>query len=64
MARTHTQKQSITVKLEQHQIREQAMLSAGISPQQWSMGHGTRVERDRRKEARRGHQKHKGRSFD
>lgn len=58
---SRTQKQSVTIKLEQHQVREQAMLSAGINPKQWSMGACTRVERDRKKESRKGHQKHKGR---
>lgn len=58
------QKAVITIKLAQHQVRQAAMVQAGISPAQWAVKHGTRVARDRRHAARTGQMKHKGHAYD
>lgn len=54
----------ITVKLSQSQLRDHAMLATGLSPKVMAIKPGTRVERNRKKAAKKGYCKHKGRSFD
>ncbi len=58
------QRTSITIRQTQSQLRDAAMVQAGLSPKVMALKPGIRVERDRRAASKKGYQKHKGRGWD
>lgn len=54
----------IIVTLKQHDLKNAAMVAAGIDPRAMALKPGKRVHIDRKKAAARGQLKHKGRQFD
>lgn len=54
----------IEIKLSQSDIRRNAMVRDGLSPQLMAVKRGTQRQRDRKAELRSGRSKHKGRAFD
>jgi hypothetical protein len=54
----------IVVKLSRSDVSRSAMIHVGIDPRALAIKPGTRVEKDRKKEARKGARKHKGRAYD
>lgn len=51
----------ITVTFAQHQLKNQAMVQAGLDPRAMALKPGKRVHIDRKHAASRGRVKHKGR---
>jgi hypothetical protein len=58
------QDMKLTVTLEQHQIKNAAMVAAGLNPKSMAIKPGKRVHLDRKKAASRGLVKHKARLLD
>lgn len=54
----------VTGTFSQTHLREQALVRAGICPRDWSRLPRHGVEEDRKRKAKAGHVKHKGRHFD
>ncbi len=55
---------TLIIKQTTSQLRDAAMLQAGLSPKVMALKPGTRVERNRKAALRRGHVKHKARAWD
>lgn len=58
------QRCTLKLTLSQSQLRDSAMVRAGLSPQVMALKPGTRREQDRKLAAKRGHVKHKSRVWD
>lgn len=54
----------IVITLQQHQLKNSAMVASGVNPQAMALKPGSRVHVDRKKAALRGQSKHKSRMFD
>lgn len=54
----------IVINLPQHQLKNEAMVAAGLDPRNMALKPGSRAHLDRKKAAARGSCKHKSRQFD
>lgn len=54
----------LVINLAQHQLKNAAMVAAGLDPRAMALKPGKRVHVDRKKAAARGACKHKNRQFD
>lgn len=52
---------TIVLKLSQSQLKNSALVAAGMNPAALAIKPGTRVEKSRKALSKRGYQKHKGR---